>query len=60
MKTKRKTQQLKDIYDTWEEGSLEYVSLKDEQETLQSLGVFEKRKNSCYNSYHCDNWGEYD
>lgn len=47
-------------HDTWDEYSLESVSRKDEEETLQSLGLFEKYKKSCYTS-SCDNyWSEYE
>lgn len=47
-----------DVYSNWDESNIEYVSSRDEEETLQSLGVFKNQRKSCYNHDHDDYFGD--
>ena len=46
-----------DVYSNWDESNIEYVSSRDEEETLQSLGVFKNQRKSYYNHDHDDYFG---
>lgn len=39
-----------DLYNTYSEDNIEFVSRQDEEEVLQSLGVYQKQPNLCYTS----------
>ena len=49
-KFKAKSENYKvDVYNTYSEDNLEFVSRQDEEETLQSLRFYAGRQKPCYN-----------